>query len=163
MDTNLKDLDVTELLKLYSEIPKILKEKGIIRTKNLVGDLGEYFAIKHYNDTSGFPNLQAAPPGTRNVDALSRKGERYSIKATRSNMTGVFYGVNDPDSKDTEKQKFEYLIIVQLDEEYAVKKILELKWDTFIKHKRWNKRVRAWNLSINKQLLEDSKIIYEKG
>ena len=34
-----------------------------------------------------------APVGTENIDAISRKGDRYSIKSTSSNTTGVFYGL----------------------------------------------------------------------
>lgn len=39
---NLENLDLVEL---YSDILKVLKERGVIRTKNLVGDIGEYLAI----------------------------------------------------------------------------------------------------------------------
>lgn len=48
------------------------------------------------------PNLQAAPAGTQNIDAISRNGERYSVKSSSGNLTGVFYGLNDPNSKDIE-------------------------------------------------------------
>ena len=37
-------------------------------------------------------NLEFAPPGTKNIDAISRDGHRYSVKSTSSNLTGVFYG-----------------------------------------------------------------------
>ena len=36
-----------------------------------MGDLGEYLAIEHFNNTSGMSNLQAAPAGTQNIDAIS--------------------------------------------------------------------------------------------
>ena len=90
---NLNQLNTTELINTYSEIIKLLKTRGVIRTKNLLGDLGEYLAIEHFNNTSKLSNLQAAPPGTQNTDAISRNGERYSIKSTTGNLTGVFYGL----------------------------------------------------------------------
>lgn len=126
---NLNDLSTDELIDLYARIPDALKERGVIRTKNFLGDPGEYVAIQHYNSTPGLPNLQAAPAGTQNVDAISRNGERYSIKATRSNGTGVFYGLGDPESKETDKQKFEYVIIVQFFDNFRVRRLLELTWD----------------------------------
>ena len=83
--------------------------------------------------------MQAAPEGTQNVDALSRKGERYSIKTITfpSATTGVFYGFGEKEDK----------------------KILELSWEVFLKYKRWHKTMRAWNLSVTQNLLNDAKII----
>jgi len=63
----LENASPTELIKLYSEIIKQLKEKEVIRTNNLVGDLGEYLAIDYYSRTRGLPRLQTAPPSTKNV------------------------------------------------------------------------------------------------
>jgi len=94
----LEKLSNSELLENYSKILELLKKRGVIRTKNLVGDLGEYYAVEHYNNTPGLPKLQAAPAGTHNIDAISRNGERYSIKSTSGNLTGVFYGLNPPNS-----------------------------------------------------------------
>jgi len=75
----------------------------VSRTKNLLGDLGEYLAIEHFNNTAGMFNLQAATTGTQNIDAISRNGDRYSIKATTGNLTGVFYGLEPPDSDIPDK------------------------------------------------------------
>ena len=149
------------LIKLYSDIIKELKNRNIIRTKNIIGDLGEYYAIKYYNEISGLPKLQAAPAGTQNVDAISRKGERYSIKSTSGNLTGVFYGLNDPDSIENEKQIFEYVIIVIFNIDFELEKIIEINWEQFLKLKKWHKTMRGWNISINKKLILEGKIIYE--
>ncbi|MBI9071503.1 MAG: hypothetical protein JEY94_07880 [Melioribacteraceae bacterium] len=129
---DLNNYTPTDLIKLYSQIISKLKEKEIIRTKNIIGDLGEYLAIEHYNNTPGLPNLQAAPAGTQNIDAISRQGERYSIKSTSGKLTGVFYGLNDQDSKEIEKQKFEYVIIVILRDNFELHKIIEINWDNFL-------------------------------
>ena len=59
MDINLNELSVDELIKLYAEIPKILKDKGVIRTDNFVDDLGGYLVIQHYNKTSKYINYDA--------------------------------------------------------------------------------------------------------
>ena len=45
-----------------------------------VGSIGEKLCIAYFNSTSGLTNLLQAPTGSKNVDALSRNGERYSIK-----------------------------------------------------------------------------------
>ena len=155
----LKDSD---LISLYSQSIKELKSRGIIRTGNVIGDLGEYIAVDYYCSTPNLPKLQAAPIGTQNIDAISINGDRYSIKSTSTTTTGVFYGLNDPDSSIQDIQKFEYVIIVKFDKDYQLEGIYELNWNTFIKYKRWHSRMNAWNLSLTKNLIYDSKIIYKK-
>jgi len=137
-----------------------LKRRGIIRSKNLLGDLGEYFAINHYCNTPGLPNLQFAPIGTQNTDAISIKGDRYSIKSTTGKTTGVFYGLEEPNSINPDLQKFEFVIVVIFNENYLLQKVIELTWDQFLENKRWHSRMKAWNLSITKKLLNESKLIY---
>jgi|SRR3990172_231887 len=158
---DLQKLTTAELIETYSQIISLLKGRKVIRTKNLLGDLAEYLVINHYINTPGLPNLQAAPPGTQNVDALSRQGERYSIKATTGNLTGVFYGLNPPNSTDSEPQKFEYVIIACFDDNFKLTKILELTWGQFLKNKSWHKTMTAWNISVTKKLIEECKIIFE--
>ena len=48
---NLKDLTTDQLIETYSNIILLLKERKVIRTKNLVGDLAEYLVINHYNNS----------------------------------------------------------------------------------------------------------------
>ena len=149
---------------LYAYIGLKLKERGLVRTRNIVGERGEFLAIKIYNETPGLPNLQAAPEGTQNVDALSRKGERYSVKTISEpgNLTGVFYGCGEQDILNPEK-KFEYVIIVVIDKYYKPKKIFELTWEQFLKLRHWHKTMRAWNLSLTQKLFKESKIIFESS
>lgn len=150
---------------LYAQLEFKLKERGLVRTRNIVGERGEFLAITTYNKMTGLPKLQAAPEGTQNVDALSRKGERYSIKTITepSNTTSVFYGAGNPEDKEPPEKKFEYVIIVQIGKNYMLKKMLELSWETFLKFRRWHKTMRAWNLSVTQELLKEAKIILDAG
>jgi len=152
-------LSTSEIIQLYSDILDELKDREVIRTNNLVGDLGEYIAVEHFNNNSTLPNLIFAPAGTRNIDALSRNGERYSIKATTTNLTGIVYDMNQPDSEDDQSQKFEYMLIVQLSKSYKLKRIIQLEWNLFLKYKKWHSTMRGWNISITKTLLKESKVI----
>ena len=58
----LENKDTKELINLYSMTIKELKRRNIIRTNNVVGDLGEYLAIETYNNTPGLPKLSPAEP-----------------------------------------------------------------------------------------------------
>lgn len=164
MKTNIEEfinsLSDDDLIKTYSYSITILKDRNIIRTKNVVGELGEYIAINHYTATPNLPKLQAAPTGTQNIDAISINGDRYSIKSTTTTTTGVFYGLNNPDMSLEEIQKFEYVIIVKFDDTLNLKAIYELDWKTFLRHKKWHSRMNAWNLTLSKNLISDSKIIF---
>lgn len=155
--STLKDAD---LISLYSQSIKELKSRGIIKISNVIGDLGEYLAIDYYCSTSNLPKLQAAPIGTQNIDAISINGDRYSIKSTSTNTTGIFYGLNPPNSSIPDTKKFEFAIIIKFDKEYQLEGIYELSWDVFIKHKRWHSRMNAWNITLTKSLISDCKVIY---
>ena len=152
-----------EIWTLYAYIGLKLKERKLVRTRNIVGERGEFLAIKIYNQTPGLAKLQAAPEGTRNVDALSRKGERYSVKTVSKpgNLTGVFYGCGEPDEPVPEK-RFEFVIIVVIDNYYRPERVLELNWEQFLKYRRWNKTMRAWNLSLTKELTAEAKTIFHR-
>ncbi len=150
------------LWRSYGLVIKELKKRKLIRTRNIVGERGEHLAIKIYNSTPGEPNLQAAPEGTQNVDALSRKGDRYAIKTVTlpRKLTGVFYGLQPPGSGKKDEKKFEYLIIVMINEFYELVKIIECGWETFLKHKRWHKTMRAWNITATVQLEKEARTVF---
>lgn len=159
---DLKALKDEEIVQLYSDAIKELKERNIIRTKNVIGDLGEYLAIKTYCNTPGLPNLAYAPVGTQHIDAISRAGERYSIKSTTNTTTGVFTGLNKKGSQAIDRQVFEYVIICKFDDDCKLEAIYEINWETFMKYKRWHTTMGAWNLGITKDLIADSKVIYKR-
>lgn len=152
-----------ELIQIYGELLSRMREDGLIRSKNVTGDLGEYIVVDFYNRTKGLPKLQFAPPSTKNIDAISVKGERYSIKCITTNTTGAFYGIKKDAEFNSLKPLFEYVVIIKLDELYQPKLIIELSWEKFLKHKRWHSRVGAYNLVVTNSLIEDAQIIFKKS
>lgn len=151
-----------EVIDLYSQSIKELKRRGILRTNNVIGELGEHLAIEHFRNTAGLPNLQAAPIGTQNIDAISRAGERYSIKSTTKSSTGVFYGLAPKGSNIPDTQKFEYVLICKFGENCNLEAIYQLTWDKFVIHKHWHSRMKAWYLTLSRSLILDSTIIYHE-
>ena len=152
-----------EIINIYSGCIKELKRRKIIRTNNVLGELGEYIVIDFYNKTPGLPNLSATEIGTKNIDAISRNGERYSIKSTHSSTTGTFFGLEPKGSDIKDKQLFEYLVVCVFDDDCEVFAIYEISWEVFIKYKHWHSRMNAWNLILNKEVKQNSKILYEKS
>ena len=151
-----------ELIQIYGELLSQMREDKLIRSKNVTGDLGEYIVVDYYTKTKGLPKLQFAPPSTKNIDAISVNGERYSIKCTTTNTTGAFYGINKDADIASIKPLFEYVVVIKLDKNYQPEFILELNWETFFKHKHWHSRIGAYNLVITNSLIVDGKMVYKK-
>ena len=147
---NIGKLNSSELWRLFGMVKKELFDRGLVRTKNMVGERGEFIAVEHYSNTPNMPNLQIAPEGTQNIDAISRKGERYSVKTITfpNKTTGVFYGVGDIDEVPNDK-KFEYVLVVVINDDYSLKNIYEFDWDTFLRIRKWHKTMRAWNITLS--------------
>ncbi|MBQ3419414.1 MAG: hypothetical protein IJH31_04720 [Erysipelotrichaceae bacterium] len=160
---DLKTLNSEEIIELIANSILELKTRKIIRTNNLIGDLGEYLAIKTYNETRNLPNLQPAPIGTKNIDAISREGKRYSIKSTTTNSTGVFSALNEKGNMEINEKFFEYVIICKFNDSFKLEAIYEIDWDTFLKHKKWHKTMGSYHLTITKQLINDSQIIFKSA
>ncbi|PES80079.1 hypothetical protein CN509_09770 [Bacillus cereus] len=156
------NMTIAEGLEEYSKLMKMFKKRKATRTNNFIGDMGESIAIEHYNASPSLPNLRMVEIGMKHIDAISDTNERYSIKATRTKMTGVFNGLNDIDSDMPQEQLFEYAIIVLFDENVSLKAIYQLDWHSFLFLKRWNTSKRTWYLTISKELKRQSKIIYEQ-
>ena len=150
-----------ELIEIYDQLLEKMRADGLIRSKNVTGDLGEYIVIDHYRKTKGLPKLQFAPPSTKNIDAISSSGDRYSIKCTTTNTTGAFYGIAKDADTDKLRPLFEYVVIIKLNEHFQPVLIIQLDWDSFLRHKHWHSRIGAHNLIITNAVVEDSKVIYK--
>ena len=140
-------LEDIELIRLRAALDVEMKRRKLAVS---VGAVAEQLAIQFFNGSSGRPNLQAAPVGTANVDALSRRGERYSIKGIlNAKKTGTVY----PDSTNPDKQLFEYMLIVKLDRDWSLRAIYELDWKTFCACRSWDKRMNAWYIGVSVKTL----------
>ena len=153
----ISDLSDDQLINLKVDTDAELARRGI---KLNVGDRGEKLAIEYFNSTSGLPNLLQAPTGAKNVDALSRDGDRYSIKTfMKAKKTGSIY----PDNEDRDKQLFEYLVIVRLDDKYQLDSIYRYSWDDFTKVRAWDKRMNAWYVPLSRKNLKLAEVLSEKN
>lgn len=159
---DLTGYSILDLIANYSETIKELKKRGILRTKNVPGELGEFYVIEKYNADKRLPTLKAVPVGTKNINAIDQNGERYSIKSTSGLTTGVVYGLQPIGSKTEDKPVFEYIVVCKLDEDYGLEGIYQATWDVFLKHRKWHKTMKAWNLALTAAFKKDSVIIYEK-
>ena len=159
MPIDMDDLTTEEIIQLYPKILKELKKRGIIKTKNLIGEIGAYLAIKNYAKNPKLPNLKLVKTPTKKIDAVSSSGDRYSIKTVSGNVTGVFRGLERPNSKKQDEPMFEYVLIVIFDNDYQLDSILEIDWKQFLEIKKWHSGMDGWNIPINLTLRNMAKNI----
>jgi hypothetical protein len=153
-DGELKQLTDENLFRLRVLIDAEVRRRGL---KFSVGEIGERLVIAHFNATKGLSKLLRAPTGTKNVDALSREGDRYSIKTILdAKKTGTIY----PDSTDGDKQLFEYLLIVRLNRALELEFICRLTWAQFIHVRQWDKRMNAWYVGISHKSLSAGEMVF---
>jgi len=153
---DLNKLSDDELVILRANVEAELNRRGISFS---VGEVGEKLVISFFNSKPGMPNLLQAPAGAKNVDALSRDGDRYSIKTfMKAKKTGTVY----PDDKDRDRQLFEYLVVVKLDTNYKLYAIYRYSWEGFVRIRAWDKRMNAWYLPLSKKNLNMAEIIFNK-
>ena len=153
---DLNKLNDDELLILRVGVETELNSRGISFS---VGEVGEKLVLSFFNSKPGLPNLLQAPAGAKNVDALSREGDRYSIKTfMKAKKTGTVY----PDEKDKDKQLFEYLVVVKLNTNYQLSAIYRYSWEEFVRIRAWDKRMNAWYLPLSKKNLDIAEVILNK-
>lgn len=152
---NLEKKHDDELISFRIQLDKEFKKRGL---KFSVGDIGELIAIKHFNSTAGLSNLLKSPTGTKNVDALSRNGERYSVKTIKDgSKTGTIY----PNSENDKTQLFEFILVVILNDDYELQSLHRFSWKQFVKIRQWDKTMNAWYIPKTIKAFQTGECLYE--
>lgn len=147
MSADYESLSVQELLDVRAEVDRELARRGV---SGAIGDIGERLAIEFFAKRPDLPTLLPAPRGTKNIDAISRQGERYSIKTLlKARKTGTVY----PDAEGSEHPMFEYMLILLLGERCELQKVYRLAWADFLKVRSWDKRMNAWYVARSTRAL----------
>lgn len=151
---DLSELTNEDLFKLRADIEREATRRGLALN---VGELGEKLVIDLFKRRTDLPVLAPAPKGTKNVDALSRDGERYSIKTLqRARKTGTVY----PDTVDEDRQLFEYLVIVLLGDGLELSRMVLLSWEQFCEVRSWDRRMSAWYVGRSKRAFDLGRQIF---
>jgi hypothetical protein len=154
---DLGSLGDADLLRLRAAVHGELKRRGLALS---VGQVAENLAIDFFNTNAACPNLRDAAVGTANVDALSRRGDRYSIKGVLdARKTGTVY----PTADDPDRQLFEYLLIVRLNPDWSLQAIYEFDWPTFLRCRSWDKRMNAWYVGLAARTLAQARCYLPEG
>lgn len=72
---------ILEDLRLFDEAGQRLKDAGLLRSNNLVGDVGEWIAARYYG-------VELAKTRTTGYDLITRDGRRVQVKTLRDGNDG---------------------------------------------------------------------------
>jgi hypothetical protein len=155
IQTFFNSLTDQQLIDSYNKLLVTLKERQIIRTNNLVGDLGEFIAINYYNNKQDLPNLVLADTNETAFDAYQQENQnvKFTIKSTSRNMTGIFWGLEHKYSEIVDAQIFDYVIIVKFGANYQLEHIYQIDWQTFLDVKTWHSTTKAWTIKLTRNLI----------
>ncbi|OHD54315.1 MAG: hypothetical protein A2Y33_01295 [Spirochaetes bacterium GWF1_51_8] len=155
----LNEMNGEELMRLYFDIIKELKQKNIIHSKNIIGDLGEFVARVFYVPPK-YKELSPQKNNNKDTDAIDTDNKTYSIKTTSIKQTSMFHNLPSPGEPIPQTPNFDYVIIVDYSDFTNLRGIYEITWAQFWDLKKWNSTNKAWYLRINKELLGVCKTIY---
>lgn len=135
-----------QLLRLIAQITLELRNRGVIRTNNTLGDYAEYLVCK----AIGLTLTQGSKKG---IDAIDKLGKTYQIKARR-----VSARTSTPTIKSLRSFEFDFLILVLFNEDYSIKFCGKLTSELALELSSSNPRVNARRLSFSKKLRSDPRI-----
>lgn len=122
-----------EILK-FGYLYELLREKEIVRSRRIVGDLGEYYACKYLNLKLNENKNE------KGVDAYDEKGRKYEVKTRRvyesGRRTSKTRRLNNLAGKDSE-----FLIVVVLNKTFECAGMWKMKMKDIENKKSANLRV----------------------
>ena len=157
----LNNKTVEELLEVYSNIEIELKNRGVIRTSNLTGELAEYYALKYLKSWNNEMELILEPPSTKDFDIKDIKSNlSFSVKGIKgkNNKTSIFDRVNHKNELNP-KKIFDYAVVVKFNYKYQIDQVYLLSWDVFLIHRNWHSTMKGWDLTITNNFKLDDKVI----
>ena len=151
---DLSNIDDDELVGIYPRLLKELKKREIIRTNNLVGELGKFIVMQSFKKSPELPTLFPAANSQKNFSFLDENGARYNVKATSGNNTGVFHSV--PLSDEAE-ESFEYLVVLKFSKGYEPILGLLCDWQQFVSYRQIKKPEGKWYLQLSPDFIASAK------
>ncbi len=112
-----------------------LRELGVLRSRNLVGDVAEWIACQELG-------LTPEPKSTKGYDATDAEGRRVQIK-------GVRHPNRQPGAlRDLEKKPFDRLVIVVLAGDMQSHTIVEMTREQAHELATYQAHTNAWRITV---------------
>ena len=136
-------MEIRTELKLIADSLKTLKQDGIIRTKNLVGDLGEYYCSQLFNLTL---NKNVVETGYDAKDIEERKVEIKTRRTPEGKAKVIFRSFN-----------FDYCLFIELNEYFEPVNVIKVLPSEIQK----NVDAKGDRLSVSKMRKTTHEVVYK--
>ena len=150
---DLSEIGDDELVGIYPKLLKELKKREIIRTNNLVGELGKFIVMQSFEKRPELPTLYPAANSQKNYSFRDAHGSRFNVKTTSGTNTGVFHSVPLDDSGE---QSFEYLIVLKFSKSYEPTLGLLCDWQDFVRYRQIKNPEGKWYLQLSPDFMESA-------
>ncbi|MDG0889244.1 hypothetical protein [Paracholeplasma manati] len=131
---NYSGYSLDKLLAIIHDVTVELRNRNIIRSKNILGDLCEYYVQQYFKEKDFLPKLDLVTLSNKNYDLIdSLTGKRYQVKGITQSETSNF-AHHHPD-----ENAFDFLIIVKLDKKYQITDMFMIDWNEFQQLKKVSK------------------------
>ena len=146
---NPKSLSTSNLLQCFSSILDELKQRGVVRTRNNpTGDYAEWLVATKFK-------LKLEPNSNAGYDAASSRGKkvRFQIKGRRAKKSRQLSVI-----RNLEAKKFDYLIAVFFDDDFAVREAYKIPYKIVKKYAEFNEHQNGHILHLRGDILKDNKV-----
>lgn len=148
---DLSDIPAAGLLRLFSDVMKELRRRGVVRSSNNpTADYAEYLVC-------GALKLEQATKSTRGYDAVDSTGQRYEVKSRRltlqnqSRQLSVIRGLDE--------KHFHHLAGVLFNEDFSVRRACLVPWEQVNQAATYREHVNGWILHLRDSLWEEPVVI----
>jgi len=148
MKIDFSNLPDDELIYVYSGALKALRARKIIRTKNVVGELGERYAETIFSEISDLPSIKLSATNEKDIDAKDENGKGYNIKTVTESSAKRTSAMHFQKDHKKETKLFDWLLVVILNDSMELKNIYMFSWEAFWEIKSWSNTQKAWYLSL---------------
>ncbi len=126
-----------EHLRAYVEAEAALREVGVLRSRNLVGDVAEWIAC----DELGLTQATASQKGH---DAIDAQGRRVQIKGVRlpNRQLGAL--------RELDENPFDRLVIVVLANDMQSHIMIEMSCDEALERATYRPRYKSWHITLKR-------------
>lgn len=151
MKSNLKKISVIDLLRMYSEILKELRQREIVRsTNNPVGDYTEWLVCKKLG-------LRLEENSTAGFDATDVQGRRYQIKSRRLTLENPSPELSV--IRNLKKKPFDFLVAVVYETDFRVDYAAKVPFDVVKKYSKHSKHVNGRRFSMLRSILKNPGVV----
>lgn len=122
-------------LRAIVEAEAALRKMGVLRSRNLVGDLAEWIACQELG-------LTRVPASRKGYDATDAQGRRVQIKGVRlpNRQPGAL--------RQLDQDPFDRLVIVVLAEDLQTHTIVEMTRKRAMERAAYQEYTRSWRLTL---------------